>query len=70
MFKKLPILECELIIGNKRLVETNIDTYGNSTYQWVKIGEEPTIDGEKKTTFSLGIDPKIGDMIIGDEFDI
>ena len=70
MFKKLPILECELIIGNKRLVETNIDTYGNSTYQWVKIGEEPTIDGEKKTTFSLGIDPKIGDKIIGDEFDI
>ena len=70
MFKKLPILECELIIGNKRLVETNIDTYGNSTYKWVKIGEEPTIDGEKKTTFSLGIDPKIGDKIIGDEFDI
>lgn len=70
MFKKLPILECELIIGNKRLIETNIDTYGNSTYQWVKIGEEPTIDGEKKTTFSLGIDPKIGDKIIGDEFDI
>lgn len=70
MFKKLPILECELIIGNKRLVETNIDTYGNSTYQWVKIGEEPTIDGEKKITFSLGIDPKIGDKIIGDEFDI
>lgn len=70
MFKKLPILECELIIGNKRLVETNIDTYGKSTYQWVKIGEEPTIDGEKKTTFSLGIDPKIGDKIIGDEFDI
>lgn len=70
MFKKLPILECELIIGNKRLVETNIDTYGNSTYQWVKIGEEPIIDGEKKTTFSLGIDPKIGDKIIGDEFDI
>lgn len=69
-FSKLPILECELIIGNKRLIETNIDIYGNSTFKWVKIGEEPTVDGVKLTTFSLGVNPKIGDKIIGDEFDI
>lgn len=69
-FSKLPVLECELIIGNKRLIETNIDIYGNSTFKWVEIGKEPIIDGDKITTFSLGINPKIGDKIIGDEFAI
>lgn len=74
-YSKLPILECELIIGNKRLIETNIDQYGNSTFKWIKIGEEPTItdeDGQsyKLTTFSLGVNPKIGDYIIGDEFSL
>lgn len=69
-FSKLPVLECELIIGNKRLIETDIDIYGNSTFKWVEIGNEPTVDGDKITTFSLGINPKIGDMIIGDEFTI
>ena len=72
-YKKLPILECELIIGNKRLIEKDIDIYGNSTFEWVEIGNEPTItdeDGQsyKLTTFSLGVDPKIGDYIVGDEF--
>ena len=69
-YSKLPVLECELIIGNKRLIETNIDIYGNSTFKWVEIGKEPIIDGDKITTFSLGINPKIGDKIIGDEFSI
>lgn len=74
-YKKLPILECELIIGNKRLIETNIDQYGNSTFKWVTIGNEPTVNDEdgneyKLTTFSLGVDPKIGDYIIGDEFSL
>ena len=73
-YSKLPILECELIIGNKRLVETDIDEYGNSTFQWYELGHEPTrvIDGQTYTltTFSLGVNPKIGDYIIGDEFPI
>lgn len=73
-YSKLPILECELIIGDKRLIEKNIDLYGNSTFEWVTVGEEPTeeVDGETYTitTFSLGVNPKIGDYIIGDEFDI
>ena len=71
---KVPVLECELIIGNKRLVETNIDENGNSKFEWFTIGEEPpiVIDGvtTRKTTFSLGINPKIDDYIIGQEFDI
>lgn len=74
-YQKLPILECELTVGNKRLIEKNIDKYGNSTFEWVKIGEEPTVtdkDGKsyKLTTFSLGVNPKIGDFIIGDDFAI
>lgn len=78
-FSKLPILECELIIGNKRLVEINMDEYGNSEFKWYKLGDEPTetyvdengnIQTYKKTTFSLGVNPKIGDYIIGDEFAI
>lgn len=73
-YSKLPILECELIIGDKRLIESNIDEYGNSTFEWVTVGQEPTktIDGTTYTitTFSLGINPKIDDYIIGDEFDI
>ena len=74
-YKKLPILECELIIGNKRLIEKDIDIYGNSTFEWVTIGNEPTVNDEdgqsyKLTTFSLGVDPKIGDYIIGDEFSL
>lgn len=74
LYAKLPILECELIIGNKRLVEENIDEYGNSTFKWYELGQEPTetIDGVTYTitTFSLGINPKIDDYIIGEEFDI
>ena len=70
-YMKLPILECEMTVGDKRLIETNIDQYGNSTFKWVKIGEEPKgIDNEPITTFSLGVNPKIGDCIIGTEFDL
>lgn len=74
-YKKLPVLECELIIGDKRLIEKDIDIYGNSTFEWVEIGKEPTttdVDGNeyKITTFSLGVDPKIDDYIIGDEFEL
>ena len=70
-YMKLPILECEMTVGNKRLIETNIDQYGKSTFKWVKIGEEPIgIDNEPITTFSLGVNPKIGDCIIGTEFDL
>lgn len=70
---KLPIFECELIIGNKRLIESNIDQYGNSTFQWVEIGKEPKVtdaDGIEYTltTFTLGVNPKIGDYIIGNEY--
>lgn len=69
---KLPVLECELIIGNKRLIEIYDDEWGHSTFEWVALGDEPeeTYDGEtyKITTFTLGINPKIDDFIIGQEY--
>ena len=43
---------------------------GNSTFQWVTVGSEPVIDGQVKTTFSLGVNPDIGEEIIGTEFAI
>lgn len=76
LVSKLPILECELIIGNKRLIETDVDEWGNSVFQWVTIGQEPTFvyedDGQTYpiTTFTLGINPKLNDFIIGDEYDL
>ena len=63
----------------KRLIEKDIDIYGNSTFEWVNVGQEPyeeyvDVDGTTKThqlkTFSLGFNPKIDDYIIGDEFDL
>lgn len=103
---KLPILECELKIGDKYCVEVQYNTYSNAKddtiYVWlskeeIKKGgmkylkhynvtinldelkyedDEFVDDGwhEGKTTWShtmsLGINPKIGDKLIGQEFDL
>ena len=78
---KLPILDCELQVGDKYCVETRIGTNGDtsSTFEWLTLEDikkrpelKQVIDGKEyyKTTFSLGINPKIGDYIIGDEFDL
>ena len=79
---KLPILECELIIGNKRCVEINMGEWGNSEFIWIDassgypqsyIDENGVEQNYLKTTFSLGINPKTendGDYIIGTEFDL
>ena len=79
---KIPVLECMLIVGDKILVENKMDELGNSEFTWYKIGEEPywqdseghniLVDGQPviKRTFSLGFNPKIGDYIIGQEYDL
>ena len=76
---KLPILECELIIGNKRLVEYDMDEFGNSKFKWTDIESgvyESYVDenGQTQTylkqTFSIGINPKINDIILGTEYAI
>lgn len=81
--KKLPVLECELIIGNKRLVEYfTDDEVGKSVFEWVDAStgkEYRYIDNNDQEqtiylkTFTLGIDPKTtngGDWIIGQEFEL
>lgn len=76
---KMPILECELKIGNKRLVEYDMDEYGNSKFAWTDINSginETYVDENGvtqtylKQTFSIGINPKIDDVILGTEFEI
>ena len=79
-FSKLPVLECELRIGNKFCVETVLDVYGDSRFEWLTLDEIKArpdltykdVDGttKYKTTMSLGINPKIGDYIIGMEHSI
>lgn len=76
--KKLPILQCELIIGNKRLVEHDMDENGNSKFSWVDVdsGVPQNVGTEfeyLEQYFTLGIDPKTqdgGDFILGTEFDL
>lgn len=74
---KLPVLECELIIGNKRAVEYDIDAKtGIGKWAWVDatsgVPQTYVESGETKTylkkTFSIGPDIKIGDKIIGPEY--
>lgn len=71
-FSKVPVLACELIIGDKRCIETDIDDYGNSTFRWVPVDawddENSPYKGQKY--FTLGFNPKIGDCIIGEEYDL
>ena len=93
---KVPILECEMKIGDKYCVETQMDTIEPSSYydtdntkfEWLTKEEikkrtdlqytddsfinDEWHDGTTawKHTFSLGFNPKIGDNIIGDEYDI
>lgn len=78
---KLPLLECELQVGDKYCVETRVGTDGDtsSIFEWLTIEEiknrpelKQVIDGVVyyKKTFSLGVNPKIGDYIIGDEFNL
>ena len=76
--RKVPVLECYLRIGDKKLVEYNFKSDGSSDFGWFKDGEEPYVqvngtrvqDGERATTFTLGFNPAIDDMILGKEFPI
>lgn len=83
LIKKLPILECSLVIGDKCLVEYDMDDKGDSKFKWVdkNVGlpveeedDEGNIKRYNKFTFTLGIDPDTDnrenpDYIIGQEYD-
>lgn len=69
---KVAVVACMLIIGDKCLVETG--TAGQiSDFEWreYKTREQCTDDDEYyQQCFTIGFDPKIGDKLIGTEFDI
>lgn len=71
-YSKVAVLACELIIGSKRCIETAIDRYGNSTFLWVDkdSGEDSNGNVHAEKYFTLGFNPKIGDYIIGGEYDL
>jgi len=71
LYNKFAVVECELKIGDKYLVET----YANQDkqkplYGWYTEQDLPTVEGVRKKTFSLGFDPNIGECIVGKEYSI
>lgn len=77
-YNKLPILECQMKVGDKYLVENTYNLNGGKpTYAWLKYDECPYLRDDngnatttRKTTFTLGFDPNIGDFIIGNTYDL
>ena len=72
---KVPILICQMKIGdgeNAKYCVERIDqgTNGWGKFQWMTEAQAPTIDNKKWLYFTIGIDPKIDDYIIGTEYDI
>ena len=78
VYKKFPVLECQLKIGDKYCVEiTEGLQKENPKYEWLTLDQCPyRKDGDgnqldtKKTTFTIGFDPEIGQPIIGKEYDL
>jgi hypothetical protein len=76
IYDKIPILECELKIGDKYLVENTWGlNSGHTSYSWLTYDECPWAMSEygeqtayRKTTFTLGFDPEIGDFLLGVEY--
>lgn len=69
---KVGVLACMLIVGDKCLVETG--TQGRpSDFEWRSYKSRPQCSSDDEyyeQTFTIGIDPKTGDKLIGTEFDI
>ena len=71
---KFDVLWCMLRIGDKVLVEDKSKSGGVDAFAWqtYKTLEECGNDTDEylKQTFTIGVDPKIGDKMIGTDFDI
>lgn len=79
--KKVSILACELKIGDKYLVE-NMDSVATKVtgsinqllyhdmFKWLTYDECPVKNGQKQTWFTIGVDPKIDDNLLGSELSI
>ncbi len=71
LYNKLAVVECELKIGDKYLVETYADQAKQKPiYGWYTESDLPIVEGVSKRTFSLGFDPNIGEFIVGKEYPI
>ena len=66
---KVSILACRLKVGNKYCVE-RIDINKPDTYEWRDQNELPTVNGVTIDYFTIGINPKIDDYLIGTSFSI
>ena len=66
---KLPILCCELKVGDKWCVETLTDYEHESQYEWLT-QEQLTERNITEPYITLGINPKIGQYIIGEKYEI
>ena len=68
--KKVAILACMLVIGDKCVVETGTD--GQTTdFVWQKYKERSECQSDDEyyqQCFTIGFDPKIGDKLVGTEF--
>ena len=69
---KVAVLACMLVIGDKCVVETGTDgTPSDFHWQTYKTREQCASDDEYYSQcFFIGFDPKIGDKLIGTEYDI
>ena len=70
--KKVAVLACMLVIGDKCVVETG--TEGQTTdFVWQKYKERSECQSDDEyyqQCFTIGFDPKIGDKLVGTEFSI
>ena len=71
---KVDVLWCMLRIGDKVLVEDKTKTGGLDAFTWSKYKTLAACGNDAdeylKQTFTIGIDPKIGDKLIGTEYSI
>ncbi len=69
---KVSVLACMLIIGDKCVVETGTDGQ-TSDFTWQKYKERSECKNDDEyyqQSFTIGFNPKIGDKLVGTEFDI
>lgn len=68
---KIPLLECELKIGEKYCVEDmeNLDEEGCPTFHWWT-AQECSENGYSNKSFTIGFNPAIGDYLLGKEYSL
>lgn len=70
---KLPVLQCMLVIGDKCVVETGASN-SPEDFEWRDYRTLEECGGDEDVyyaqSFSIGVNPKIGDKIVGGKWDI